>query len=152
MTSRERTFAARGGAGSFVSFAKLPPSPTGADQTFDSLRFDGGARFEAGGLVLAAAGDGLGFRVREGARPRRLEVRVAGHGTGVVGLGESGSGAGTRWRDSSVGGAFRLRLPYLFAESGGSDLRLVLRSGGPVWIDSLALVPPTEPENVLRLP
>jgi hypothetical protein len=152
LTTRERAFAPKGDAGSFVTFAKIPPAPTGADQTFDALRFDGGARFEGGALVLSAEGDGLGFHLRHGARPRRLEVRIAGHGSGKLGLGESGAGQGTRWRDSTVSGAFRLRLPYFYAESGGPDLRLVLRSGGPIQVDSLALVPPSEPDNVLRLP
>ena len=48
--------------------------------------------------------------------------------------------------------ARRLQLPYHFAESGGPDLRVTLRSGGRVAIESVALVPPTEPDVVLRLP
>jgi hypothetical protein len=152
LTSREQTFEPRGAAGSFLSFAKIPPAPTGADATFDGLRFDGGARFEAGRLELAAEGDGLGFHVREGARPRRLELRIVGRGTGRIGVGESGSGSATRWREEVVGGAFKLRVPYFWAESGGAELRIALRSGGPLSIESVALVPPGEPENVLRLP
>jgi MFS family permease len=151
LTSHERTFAPSGNAGSFVSFARIPAAPTGADQTFDGLRFDGGARFEAGQLVLAAEGDGVGLRVRDGARPRRLELRIVGRGSGRLGLAESGTGT-TRWRDSAVSGSFRLRLPYFYADSGGPDLRIALRSGGPIAIDSIALVPPSEPDNVLRLP
>jgi len=152
LTSRERTLAPAGAAGSFVSFARLPPAPTGVDATFDGLRFEGEARFEAGTLLLSKQGDGLGFRVREVARARRLEIRIVGHGHGRVGVAESGSGSGTRWRDESVSGPFRLRLPYFFDDSGGADLRVVLRSGGPVSLDSVALVPPSEPDNVLRLP
>jgi hypothetical protein len=152
LTTRERTFSAAGGAGSFVSFARLPPAPTGAEATFDGLRFEGEARFEAGGLTLAKEGDGLAFRVREGARPRRLEIRIVGRGQGRIGVAESGSGSGTRWRDEAVAGPFRLRLPYFFADSGGADVRVVLRGGGPLSIESVALVPPSEPENVLRLP
>ena len=152
LTSRERAFTPRGGAGSFVSFARIPPAPTGADLTLDSLRFDGGARFEAGRLELSAEGDGLGFRVREGARPRRLEVRITGRGAGRIGLAESGAGGATRWRETTVTGPFKLRLPYFYAESGGAELRVALRSGGPLSLDSIALVPPGEPENVLRLP
>jgi hypothetical protein len=102
--------------------------------------------------VLAADGDGLGFHVREGARPRRLEVRIVGHGRGRLGLGESGAGPGTLWRDTEVAGAFKLRLPYFYAASGGAELRVALRSGGPVALESVSLVPPSEPENVLRLP
>ncbi len=152
LTSRERAFSPRRAAGSFVSFARIPPVPTGAEATFDGLRFDGGARFEAGHLELAKEGDGLGFRVREGARPRRLEIRIVGRGQGRIGVAESGSGSGTRWRDETVAGSFKLRLPYFFADSGGSDVRIVLRSGGPVSIESVALVPPSEPGDVLRLP
>ncbi len=103
-------------------------------------------------LELRAAGDGLCFRVPAGAQLRRLEVRVAGQGQGTVGLEESGSGKASRWRDRAVSGPFRLRLSYYFPESAGPDLRLSLRSGGPIAIDSVAVVPPNEPENVLRLP
>jgi hypothetical protein len=152
LTSREQTFEPRGAAGSFVSFAKIPPVPTGADATFDGLRFDGGARFEGGRLELAAEGDGLGFHVREGARPRRLEIRVVGRGSGRIGVGESGAFGPPRWHEEAVAGPFKLRLPYFYAESGGAELRIALRSGGPVAIESVALVPPTEPESVLRLP
>ena len=106
----------------------------------------------AGRLELKAPGDGLGFRVPEGARPRRLEIRIAGRGTGTLGLGESDFGKETRWRERAVSGSFRFRLPYYYPESGGPDLRVTLRSGGPIAIESVALVPPTEPEDVLRLP
>jgi hypothetical protein len=149
---REHVFAPRGGTGSFVSFAKDNPSPVGVDATMSALRFEGGARVVAGRLELRAAGDGLGFRVPEGAHPRRLELRLVGRGQGTLGLGESGSGKETRWRDRDVSGSFRLRLPYHFPESGGADLRVSLRSGGPIAIESVALVPPSEPENVIRLP
>jgi hypothetical protein len=152
LTSRQRVFSPRAAAGSFVSFARLPPAPVGADATFDGLRFEGESRFESGALALSKEGDGLAFRVREGARPRRLEIRIVGRGSGRIGVAESGSGSGTRWRDESVAGPFRLRFAYFYADSGGADLRIVLRGGGPVAIESVALVPPSEPENVLRLP
>jgi len=152
LTSRQQVFSPRGAAGSFVSFARLPPAPTGADATFDGLRFEGDSRFEAGALALSKEGDGLAFQVREGARARRLEIRIVGRGTGRIGVAESGSGSGTRWRDQAVAGPFRLRLPYFFADSGGADVRVVLRGGGPISIESVALVPPSEPENVLRVP
>ena len=149
---RERVLAPRGGSGSFVSFARERPSPTGVDATISNLRFEGGARVVAGQLELRAAGDGLALRVPEGSRPRRLEVRVAGRGQGTLGLGESDFGKEARWRDRSVSGSFRLRLPYYFPDSGGPDLRVSLRSGGPISIESVALVPPSEPEKVIRLP
>jgi hypothetical protein len=152
LSSRQRVFSPSGAAGSLVTFARLPPVPTGADATFDSLRFEGESRFESGALVLAKEGDGLAFRVREGARPRRLEIRIKGHGQGRLGVGESGGGSGTRWREEAVSGPFRLRLPYVHADSGGADLRIVLRAGGPIALESVALVPPSEPADVLRLP
>ncbi len=149
---RERVVVPRSGSGSFLSFAKAPLRPTGVDATMSAVRLEGGARVRAGQLALETAGDGLGLRVPEGARPRRLEVRIAGSGSGTLGLGESDSGKETRWRDRAVSGSFRLRLPYHFPESGGPDLRVSLRSGGPIAIESVALVPPTDPENVLRVP
>jgi hypothetical protein len=149
---RERVLAPRGGTGSFVSFARERPAPTGVDATMSALRFEGGARVVAGHLELKAAGDGLGFRVPEGSRPRRLELRIAGRGQGTLGVGESDFGKETRWRDRPVSGSFRLRLPYYFPDSGGPDLRISLRSGGPIAIESIAVVPPSDPEKVLRLP
>ncbi len=149
---RERVVAPSGASGSFLSFARERPAPAGVDATMSALRLEGGARSEGGRLVLKQPGDGLGFRVPEGSRPRRLEVRIVGRGQGTLGLGESDFGKETRWRDRAVSGSFRVRLPYHFPESGGPDLRVSLRAGGPIAIESVALVPPTEPENVLRLP
>ena len=149
---RERVVAPSGASGSFLSFAKTPPAPMGVDGTMSVVRLEAGARVGAGRLELKARGDGLGFRVPEGARPRRLEIRIAGRGTGTLGLGESDFGRETRWRERAVSGSFHLRLPYHFAESGGPDLRVTLRSGGPIAIESVALVPPAEPDDVLRLP
>ncbi len=148
----ERVLAPEGTTGSFLSFAKTPAAPTGVERTMSGVRLEAGARVTSGRLELKAPGDGLCFRVPTGARVRRLEVRVTGQGQGTLGLEESGSGKASRWRDRAVSGSFHLRLAYYFPESGGSDLRLRLRSGGPVAIESVAVVPPTEPENVLRLP
>ena len=117
-----------------------------------AVRLEAGARVVGGRLELRAPGDGLGFRVPEGARPRRLEIRIAGRGTGTLGLGESDFRQETRWRERVVSGSFRFKLPYYHPESGGPDLHVTLRSGGPIAIESLALVPPAEPEDVLRLP
>jgi hypothetical protein len=149
---RERVLAPAGASGSFLSFAKMPPAPVGVDRTMTAVRLEGGARVTSGRLELRAPGDALYFQVPQGSRLRRLEVRVTGRGQGTVGLAESDSGKATRWRDRLVSGSFRLRLPYSFPESGGPDLRISLRSGGPIVIESVALVPPSEPENVLRLP
>jgi hypothetical protein len=148
----ERVMAPSGASGSFLSFAKTEPAPTGVDATMSTVRFEAGAHTVAGHLELLAPGDGLAFRVPEGARPRHLEIRIVGRGAGTLGLGESDFGKETRWRERAVSGSFRLKLPYFHADSGGPDLRLTLRSGGPIAIESVAVVPPTEPEDVLRLP
>ena len=149
---RERVVSPAGASGSFLAFAKAPVAPTGVEATISTVRFEAGARVVAGRLELKAPGDGLAFRVPDGARPRRLEIRIAGRGTGTLGLGESDFGKETRWRERAVSGSFRFKLPYYHPESGGPDLRVTLRSGGLVAIESVALVPPTEPDDVLRLP
>jgi len=149
---RERVLAPTGASGSYISFVKTPPAPTGVERTMSGVRLEAGARVASGLLELRAPGDALYFAVPQGARVRRLEVRIAGRGQGTLGLAESGSGKATRWRDRPVSGSFRLRLPYYFPDSGGPGLRVSLRSGGPISIESISLVPPTEPEKVLRLP
>ena len=149
---RERVLAPEGSSGSFLSFARTPPAPTGVERTMSAVRLEAGARVTAGRLELQAPGDGLFFVVPAGARLRRLQLRIDGQGQGTIGLSESGSGKAARGHDHPVSGAFRLRVPYYFPESDGPDLRVSLRSGGPIAIESIALVPPSEPENVIRLP
>jgi MFS family permease len=147
----EHAVARERATGSFVSFAREAVAPTGVDATMTGLRFEGGARVMAGHLELRAAGDAVAFRVREGAWPRRLEIRVVGRGQGTVGVGEGDFRRQTRWREQAVSGAFRLRLPYFYPESGGADVRVALRGSGSIDVESVALVPPNEPENVIRL-
>jgi hypothetical protein len=149
---RERTFVHGGTTAGFVSFKAGALRPTGADPTMEALRLEAGARVVEDRLELRTSGDGIAFRVREGSRIRRLELRVVGSGHGVIGLGESNAGRDVRWHDRPVAGPFRLRVPYSYALAGGPDLIVALRSGGPLAIESLALVPPTDPENVIRLP
>jgi hypothetical protein len=149
---REHAIVADGRQGSFVRFGEGGLRPTGADDTMTSLRLEGGARVEEERLVLAAPGDALAFRVREGARPRTLEVRIVGRGQGTVGLAEKGLWQSEKWREKPVSGSFRLRFPYSYAESGAEDVVVALRAGGPLSIQSISLVPPNEPQDVLRLP
>jgi hypothetical protein len=149
---RERAIVRSADSGSFVSFASGHLRPTGAETTMEALHLEQGARVESDRLELRSPGDGLAFRVREGARPRRLELRVVGRGQGTVGLAEKSFWKTAHWSERVVSGAFRLRLPYSFAESGAAELTVALRAGGPITLESVALVPPTEPENVIRLP
>ncbi len=149
---REHALVQTQDSGSFVSFAAGRLHPTGADTTMEAFHLEQGARVEGDRLELRSPGDGLAFRVREGARPRRLELRLIGHGQGTIGFGEKSFWKAVRWSEHGVAGPFRLRLPYSFAESGAADLTVALRAGGPITLESVALVPPTEPENVIRLP
>lgn len=148
--ARDHPLVVGGSAGSFVSFARDRPDVTGADATLGDVLLEGGAQTDGGRLRLRAPGDALFFRVRESARIRQLELRVAGRGQGTLGVGEKTFWTATRWHERPVAGPFRLRLPYFYPESGGPDVRLAWRGGGAIEIESLALVPPAEPENVIR--
>ncbi len=149
---REHVIAPGALTASFVSFGAGRLRPTGADPTMERIRLESGARVVGDRLELRSQGDGIAFRVREGSQVRRLELRVVGSGSGTIGLGESGFSREIRWRKRRVSGVFRLRFPYRFAEAAGPDLIVALRAGGPVRLESLALVPPAEPEDVIRLP
>jgi hypothetical protein len=51
-----------------------------------------------------------------------------------------------------MSGTVRVRHPYEFARSGGPDLRVALgRDAGEADLESVALVSPAEPDNVIRL-
>ena len=152
LVQRERVLAPAGASGSFVSFAKTPARPTGVDATMSAVRLEGGARVTAARLSC---------------RPRATAWRSAfprGPGRGAS---SCGSPAAARAPSASAraaaagsrGGAIAPSpAPSACAcrttspESGGPDLRVSLRSGGPIALDSVSLVPPTEPDSVLRLP
>jgi hypothetical protein len=147
---REHPLVPAGPTGSFVSFSDGRPTVAGADATLGDVLLEGGARVVGDRLRLGAADDALFFRVRGAARMRRLELRVKGQGPGVLGVGETTFWTAVRWDERRVGGTFRLRVPWSYADSGGADVRVVSRSG-EIEIVSVALVPPGEPENVIRL-
>jgi hypothetical protein len=92
--------------------------------------------------------------VTEGARARSLELRVAGEGTGTLYVGERGFWSDSvRWTSYPMSGRFRLRHPYRYATSGGGDVSITLgRAAGSADLLSVSLVPPGEPDEVLRLP
>ncbi len=125
----------------------------GADATASDAYLMRGARVDEGYLRLRGRWDGLFLRVTPEARLRRLELRVNGHGNGSLYVGERSFWSDkTRFREYRMSGVFRIRHPYLFADSGGSDLVITLgRGAGTASIDSVALVPPSEPENVIEL-
>jgi len=146
---REYPLVLGGPTGSRVTFGARP-IVDGADPTLGDVLLEGGARPGEGRLVLGSPEDALFFRVREGARARRLELRLRGRGEGALVVEEKTfHTTGTR-EERRVAGAFRLRVPYTYAESGGGDVR-IRAEGGTVLLESVSLVPPTEPEDVIRL-
>ena len=147
---REHPLVLGGPSGSVVSFSADGLTVTGADATVGDVLLEGGARVEADLLELRSVDDALFFRVRQAARLRRLELRIDGQGPGTLGVGETTFWTSGRWAEHRVGRAFRLRVPYTYPESGGGDIRIAPVSG-EIEITRVALVPPGEPENVIRL-
>ena len=153
-TLREYPFVLFGPKGSRLTFADPDRIEVkGADPTASDAYLMRGARIDEGYLRLRGRWDGLFLRVTPEARLRRLELRVNGHGTGSLYIGERSFWSDkTRFREYPMSGAFRIRHPYLFADSGGADLVITLgRGAGVASIDSVALVPPSEPDNVIEL-
>jgi len=149
---REHPLVLAGSSGSRIAFVGQGALVTGAESTLGDVILQGGAKVALDKLELRAPGDGLFLRVTEGARARRLELRVAGRGQGTLTVAEGGFwNPGPRMSPYGVSGAVRLRHPYFYPESGGGDLRVVLKAG-TVDIQSVSLVPPAEPENVIRQP
>jgi hypothetical protein len=150
---REYRFVPFSPEGSRLEFKGDALSVTGAEPTLGDAHLRGGAFLREGRLQLRRPGDGIFGRVREGARARRLELRILGRGRGSLSVGESTFwSAAPRWRDHPMEGEFRLRQPYQYAESGGADLMIVLRSPGFAELDSVSLVTAGEPENAIRRP
>jgi len=147
---REYPLVPGGPTGSFVSFADGRPAVGGADATLGDVLLEGGARVVGDRVRLQSPDDALFFRVRGAARERRLELRIDGRGPGVVGVGEKTFWTAVRWDEHRVESRFRLRVPWSYAVSGGGDIRIASRAG-QIEIVRVALVPPGEPENVIRL-
>jgi hypothetical protein len=138
--------------GSIVEFGNGTHTVSGAEPVLGHVFLEGGARVDGKHLRLEAAGDGLFFRVSDEARARRFQVRVAGRGRGTIVIGERTFWTEPRWTVHPVDGAFRLRKPYYFPESGGPDVRIALSGAGSIEIARVSLVAPNEPEDVIRLP
>jgi hypothetical protein len=139
-----------GSTGSHVTFSDGRLNVSGVDPTLGDVLPEGGARVVDDRLRLPGPDAALFFRVRGEARSRRLELRVSGRGPGILGVGEKTFWTNVRWNEHRVGSTFRLRLPWSYADSGGGDIRLAARSG-EIEIATVSLVPPGEPENVIRL-
>ena len=140
---REHVITIGGGRGSRLLLSSDPPRIDGAESMLEDVHLVRGARVVDGRTRLRGRWDGVGMRVAAGARKRRLELRIAGRGQGVLYVGEKTFWTEPRWTTYPVSGSFRLRHPYHFPESGGGDLIVTVgRGGGEVDLESIALVPP----------
>jgi hypothetical protein len=151
---REHPYRIGGPLGSRVTFGESGLRLDGSERTMSHVLLERGARVDGDRLRLRGRFDALFFRVPEGARPRKLEVRVAGRGRGTLYVGErTFSSEATKWTAYPMNGAVRIRHPYEFARSGGPDLRVSLgRDAAEADLDLVAVVSPNEPDNVIRLP
>jgi hypothetical protein len=127
---------------------------SGSDATFGDVHLLNGARLDDGKLRLKGRWDGLFLRVLPAARQRRLELRIGGRGRGTLYVGERTFWSDApRWTTYPLSGTLRIRHRYYFPESGGGDVVVTIgKSPGEAAIDSLALVPPGEPEKVIQAP
>lgn len=150
-TVREHPVVLFGPQGSRVRFTGEVPTVGGSEATLGDVHLERAARVEDGRVRLRARWDGVFLRVTPPARLRRLELRLRGRGEGLLYVGErSFWSAGTRWTPYTVSGPFAVRHPYHYPESGGSDIMVTVGTGGAdVSLESLALVPPGEPEAPL---
>jgi hypothetical protein len=150
---REHPLRPFGPVGSRVTFGGGRPRVSGSERTLGEVILERGARVEGDRLRLRGRWDAVFFRVREAARPRRLEVRVEGRGRGHLYVGERAfSSEATKWTAYAINGPFRVRHPYEFRLSGGPDLRVSLgKDGGEADLEAVSLVPPNEPIDVFRL-
>jgi hypothetical protein len=150
---REHPLVLFGDRGSRVHFAGNRLNLTGATPTFGDVHLQRGARLEGSRLRLQGRWAALFVRVREEARPRPLQLRIAGRGQGVLYVGERSFWAPrTRWTTYPVSGRALIRHPYTYAQSAGPDLIVTTGlGGGQAEIDWISLVPPTDAVDPLTL-
>ncbi len=151
---REHPFVVGAASGSRVTFVNGALRVSGSDATVTDVHLQRGARVEGSRLRLAGRWDALFLRLRGAARTRRLELRVRGRGQGTLYVGERSFWNPTpRWSAYPMGGAFRVRHPYVYAESGGGDLLVSLgKTGGEAALDWVGLIPPGEADEVIESP
>jgi hypothetical protein len=139
--------------GARLHFAGGRLNPSGADPTFGDAHLQRGARLEGGRLRLQGRWAGIFLRVLPAARGRPLELRVTGRGSGILYVGERSFWTpGTRWSTYRMEGRVLVRHPYSYPQSGGADLLVTTGlGGGRAELDWVALVPPGEPIEAIRL-
>jgi hypothetical protein len=151
---REHPLVAFAPTGSRVRFQAGQIVLSGSENTVGDVHLQRGARIEGEAAHLVGRWDALFLRVREGARPRTLELRVRGRGRGTLYVGERNFwSAQPHWTPYAMGPAFRVRHPYDFAQSGATELLVTVGKGdGDARIERVELVPPGDPEEVFEAP
>ena len=150
---REHPIVIRGKVGSRVEFPAREPVVAGYETTLGHVHLQRGARVENGRLHLKGRWAGIFLRVEKDARPRPLELRVSGRGRGPLYVGERSVWGDPRFKTYMVSGPFLVRHRYHYPESAGGDLLVTTGLGdGDFQVDWVALVPPGDPVNPLRLP
>ena len=151
---REHRLVPFGPRGSRIGFEGDRLALGGSEATFEDVHLEAGARIHNGSLRLNRRWDALFLRVTAEARVRRLELRIDGHGTGTLYVGErSFSSEAPRWSTYPVKGTLRVRHAYRYLDSAGPDLLVTIgKSPGDFAITSVALVAPDEPENSIQAP
>ena len=149
---REHPIVLGGPRGSRVTFSGTGPAVAGVDGTLEDVHLQRGARVASGRVLLRGRWDGVFVRVTDAGRARPLELRVVGQGRGTLYVGERTFwSASPRWTAYPMAGAFRIAHPYDFATSGGGDLVVTIgKSPGEADLQSVALVPHSEPDAVYR--
>jgi hypothetical protein len=138
--------------GSRVDFAGDTLNVAGSVPTFEDVHLQRGARIVDGRLKLRGRWDALFLRVRDDARLRKLELRVAGRGQGPLYVGERTFWSDPKFATFTPSGTFLIRHPYDYAKSGGGDLTVTVgRGNGEVEISSVELVAAGDPLKPYRI-
>ncbi len=152
LTIRESSTVLFGPTGSRLAFAGGRLRLGGSEPTFGDVHLLTAARLDDDKLRMKGRWDGLFLRVLPAARARPLELRIVGHGRGLLYVGEKTFWTEPRWTTYPMNGVVHVRHPYEYATSGGGDLVIsVGKSGGEAAFDAVALVPPSEPDTVIQL-
>jgi hypothetical protein len=125
---------------------------TGSESTFEDAHLQRGARIVDDRLRLRGRWDAIFLRVREQARPRKLELRIAGRGQGPLYVSERTFWSDPHFTTYQASGPFLFRHPYQYASSGGGDLTVTVgRGSGEVELTSVELVPAGDPLRPYRI-
>jgi hypothetical protein len=125
---------------------------TGSETTFEDAHLQRGARVVDDRLRLRGRWDALFLRLRDEARLRKLELRIAGRGQGPLYVSERTFWSDPRFTTYAASGSFLFRHPYQYATSGGGDITVTVgRGGGEVELTSVELVAAGDPLRPYRI-